>query len=229
MTEHYSWRGGSEMLLRHGEGAKLTLLVLPALFEEANRMRRFTVSVMRALAARGISSVLPDLPGTGESLTDLSDVTLADWLDAASAVADLVRGDGGRCLSIAIRGGAILDSVADHGWRLAPESGERMLRDLVRATAMSGERSPTEVDRLARVEPTALAGQTLSPALFKALLLAPMLTANRRTVRLADDAGPRDISLAGSRLWRAAEPGDDPAMVEVAVRDIIDWIVTCGA
>jgi hypothetical protein len=49
-----------------GEGPT-RLLIVPALFDEGNRMRRLTVEVMRRLAASGIASVLPDLPGLQES------------------------------------------------------------------------------------------------------------------------------------------------------------------
>ncbi|MDB5702238.1 MAG: hypothetical protein JWL66_2437 [Sphingomonadales bacterium] len=217
------------MLLRHGMGSPLTLLVLPALFEEANRMRRFTVSLMRALATRGIATVLPDLPGTGESLTPLAGVALPDWHEAVAALAAMLRGDGGTCLTVAIRGGAILDASADHGWRLAPESGERVLRDLVRATALSSGTSAAELDRLARAEPTALAGQTLSPDFYGALISAQVSIANRRTARLKDDSGQHDVSLSGSRLWRNAEPGDDADFVQAAASDIADWTATCAA
>ncbi|MDB5713638.1 MAG: hypothetical protein JWO15_1035 [Sphingomonadales bacterium] len=217
------------MLLRHGLGSPLTLLVLPALFEEANRMRRFTVSLMRAMAIRGIGTVLPDLPGTGESLAPLADVSLSDWQDAVSELAASARGDNGTCLTVAIRGGAILDGPADHGWRLAPESGERVLRDLVRATALSSGTSAAEIDRLARAGPTSLAGQTLSPDLYTDLVAAQPITADRRTARLTDDAGDHDVWLAGSRLWRNAEPGDDPDFVEAAASDIADWAVACAS
>lgn len=227
MNETYTWRGGREMLMRHGPASPLTLLVLPALFEEANRMRRFTVSLMRELAARGIGTVLPDLPGMGESLTRLADVSLIDWQDAVAACADTIRVDQGTCMTVAIRGGAILDGPADHGWRLAPERGERILRDLVRATALSSGTSAVEIDRRARAETISLAGQVLSPTLYNELLLAPLSEANRRTALLEGDAGAHNVLIAGSRLWRSAEPGDDPDFITAAANDIADWTVTC--
>jgi hypothetical protein len=217
------------MLLRHGAGSPVTLLVLPALFEEANRMRRFTVSVMRGLAARGIGSVLPDLPGTGESLTPLADVSFDDWRDAVKSVAELVRAETGHCSAVAVRGGALLDAPADYGWRLAPETGERVLRDLVRATALSSGETASEIDRRARGKATALAGQVLSPALYAGLSDARLPDGNRHTVRLNDDIGLRDSSLPGTRLWRSAEPGDDPDFVAATVVAIADWTAQCAA
>lgn len=225
MIETYAWRGGTEMLLRHGAGSKTSVLILPALFEEANRMRRFTVSVMRALAERGVGSILPDLPGTGESLIALSETSFADWKDAAEAAADLVQ----PCLTVAIRGGALLDDAGEMGWRLAPESGERLVRDLVRATALSSGRSATEIDRQARAGTTALAGNLISPELYTSLVLAALPGGTRRTARLADDAGPREVSIPGTRLWRSAEPGYDPAFAAATADDIASWAKTCAA
>lgn len=192
-------------------------------------MRRFTVELMRRLAEARIGSVLPDLPGMGESLVDLADVGFGDWVDAARGIADAIREKEGRCLSVAIRGGAILDGVADAGWRLAPESGERVLRDLVRSAAIGGDKSASAIDRAARERPISLAGQTVSPVLYTALLLAPMTGAARRTARLVDDAGPRDVSLEGARLWRAAEPSEDARLAEASAEDILAWTETCDA
>lgn len=219
MSETYAWRGGDELLLRHGKGSPVTLLVLPALFEEANRMRRFTVSVMRGLAARGIGSVLPDLPGTGESLLTLAEVNLDDWHAAASALTNDIRGSEGRCLSIGIRAGALLDGVADHGWRLAPESGERVLREMVRATSLTSGLKASDFDARAQAEAVSLAGNMFSPAFYSALKAAALPDSQRRMFPLADDA---------PRLWRAAEPGDDPAMVTTVIDDIAEWVSRCA-
>ena len=192
-------------------------------------MRRFTVSVMRGLAERGIGTVLPDLPGAGESLTPLAEVSFDDWHEATASVVDIVRTESGRCLTVAIRGGALLDVRADHGWRLAPETGERILRDLVRATALSSGLSATEIDRRARTEATALAGQVASPTMFTGLSAATLSNANAHTVRLTEDIGLRDGSLSGMRLWRSAEPGDDPAFEATTVKAIFDWSARCAA
>lgn len=192
-------------------------------------MRRFTVSIMRGLAERGIGTVLPDLPGAGESLTPLADVSFDDWQDAIASIVDRVRAECGRCLTVGIRGGALLDASADHGWRLAPETGERILRDLVRATAFSSGMSASEIDRKAQGEATALAGQIFSPDMYTTLSTATLSTPNRHTVRLTEDIGLRDGSLSGTRLWRSAEPGDDPDFVAATVAAIADWSARCAA
>lgn len=211
MTETYRWRGGTEMLLRHGAGSSVTLLILPALFEEANRMRRFTVSVMRLLAGRGIGTILPDLPGTGESGIGTSNVILGDWHDAVTALAPNISG------SIAIRGGALLDGPIKNRWRLAPESGERLLRDMVRATAFSEGIAASELDQRARTAPTRLAGNFLNPGLYAALHDA------------APVEGAHVTRVEGPKLWRAAEPGDDPDFAREIADDIAAWTMLCGA
>jgi hypothetical protein len=211
MIEAYRWRGGTEMLLRHGAGSPITLLILPALFEEANRMRRFTVSVMRNLAAVGIGSILPDLPGSGDSLTDLVDVSFADWQDSVSSLTENIFG------SVAIRGGALLDEAVRDRWRLAPDSGERLLRDMIRTTSFSGGVTATEIDERARISPIQLAGNLISPALYTALRQATPVP------------GAQITSVEGAKLWRAAEPGDDSDYARLIADDIAAWTMTCGA
>ncbi len=71
MIDHYDWPGGREAMLRFGPTNGPVMIVAPPLFEEANRTRAFVVTILRALAERGIASALPDLPGTGESLLDI--------------------------------------------------------------------------------------------------------------------------------------------------------------
>jgi len=35
--------------------------------------------------------------------------------------------------------------------------------------------------------------------------------------------------IAGPALWRRAEPGNDPALIEALGDDIAHWIATCAA
>jgi hypothetical protein len=200
--------------LKFGASASRQLLILPALFEEANRMRRFTVQLMRALEMHDIGSTLVDLPGQGEDSNALADVTVADWQQAVDAVAATLT----KPLStVAIRGGALLDRHSDRRWRLAPDTGARLLRDLVRATAMSSGSSASELDTKLRMGPIRLAGNLISPTLYTELLEAD----------LKGDARTPDLS--GKKLWRSAEPDDDPALVDAALADIREWLEACGA
>ena len=75
--DSYKWSGGQEAMLRFGpDGGAQVILALP-LHDEANRMRAFAVALLRALAALGIGGVLPDFPGTGDSLIKTRDATLS--------------------------------------------------------------------------------------------------------------------------------------------------------
>lgn len=213
MTDTYSWRGGNELCLRHGVNLPIQIIIIEPLFEEANRCRRLLVSVMRGLAANGIGSALPDLPGTGESLANIRGVAFSDWHEALLAFAEVVK----PVVIASLRGGALLDGglAAKGYWRFAPETGARIVRDL-RRTQLSGS--------------ALYAGHAISDAFLAALEVAPtMPTAPLRTLRLESDASDADSKIAGSPLWRRAEPGDDPELAAALVADLTDWVMQCAA
>lgn len=215
----YRWRGGDEGWLRLGpDDAALTVVVLPALFEEANRMRRFTVEMMRALANHGIASVLPDLPGTGDSLVETADVRIDDWHDAAAACAEAA----GATISVAVRGGALCDGWAARRWRLDPIAGAAILRDMARATAFSSGQSARELVENATRSGAMLAGNHLSAPLACALSAAG-LEGEARVVVVGEGATPRDATLTGTKLWRLAEPGEDATLSALCAADIAAW------
>src|SRR3546814_309386 len=80
-----SLRGASMSALEHvlriapAGPPRATVLIVPPLFEEANRTRRTLVLAMRALAAEGLSALLPDLPGQNESPIPLVEADLTRW------------------------------------------------------------------------------------------------------------------------------------------------------
>src|SRR3954469_12418228 len=76
VIDHYDWAGGREAMLRFGPDTGPVVIAAMPLFEEANRTRAFIVTILRALAAQGIASALPDLPGTGESLIETEHASL---------------------------------------------------------------------------------------------------------------------------------------------------------
>jgi hypothetical protein len=199
-----------EAVLRFGQDLPVTLTVLPALFEEANRMRRFTVCVMRLLTARGIGTVLSDFPGTGESEMALADVSFEDWQRFAATLAQDYPA------SIAFRGGSLLDAPFKHRWQLAADNGERLLRDMVRATAFSTGVTAAGLDAQARADPVRLAGNIVNPALYAALHTA------------TPAPGASASTIEGPKLWRLAEPGDDPAYAAAIADEIHIWAKTCG-
>ena len=70
-----------ELLFSIDHGRALRVLILPALFDEANKLRRFTVQVMRKLDAAGVDSFLPDLPGCNESLQPVENQTWVNVIE----------------------------------------------------------------------------------------------------------------------------------------------------
>lgn len=221
MIDSYAWRGEArEAMLRLGHEDGPSVLILPPLFEEANRTRFFLVEVMRGLATHGIGSMLPDLPGTNESAISTADARWADWRVAVAALP-------APAATVALRGGALLDDAASthRHWRLAPEAGARLLRDMVRATAMTSKLKAADIEEAALTTPTALAGNIIPPELFLALQAAvPVAAGSVRTIRLDDDAAGAAARIAGTPLWRRAEPGHDAAMAEAVVADIVCWL-----
>lgn len=216
MIRDYAWRGGREAMLCMGPEGGPAVLILQPLFEEANRTRRILVEVMRGLAAEGIASALPDLPGTGDSPVATVDARLDDWRAAAAAAADALPRPR---FTIALRAGALLDDAADvdDRWRLAPVAGKSVLRDMIRATALTGELKAAALEDVARAAPTMLAGNLLHPELFVALDAAAPV-----------EIGAHIADLPGTP-WRRAEPGDDAELVAAMVADISGWVRSCVA
>lgn len=202
---------GSPSWLTFGANHRLQILVIEPLFEESNRCRKLIADFMRALDARATGSALVSLPGQGESEELLAEVRLADW---QAAIAN-TPGDG----IAAFRGGALLDCAGPSRpvWRFAPESGARVIRDLRRAG-------------LASENPLAFAGHPLSEPLATALeATVPETPAMLRTLRLESDPLEADRYLAGSPLWRRAEPGSDTELANALAADCADWIRRCAA
>ena len=227
MIDSYAWRGGREAMLRFGEADWPTLIVLPPLFEESNRMRATLVAVMRFLAEYcQLGSVIPDLPGTGDSLVPTVDARVEHWREAVSAVSTTITGP---TLTVAVRGGALLDDAAmpDASWRLEPVAGARLLRDMVRATALSSGEKMSNVEQEARCEPTRLAGNLIDPALFIALEGAvPCEDLPVRTARLGEGG---DVQILGPPAWRRAEPELDWSQGADMAEDIFCWVQRCVA
>lgn len=213
--DRYDWAGGRETMLRFGPDAgPLVVAVLP-LFEEANRTRGFLVAMLRALAGSGIGSILPDLPGTGESVVETRDLRLPDLRQAFAALVGTLDVP---VYAVTIRSGALVDCDASLAgrWRLAPQSGDELLRDLNRIRAAS-----------TMPDAEGYAGNSLSAALLADLRDAVPYDASR-TVRLESDPRPADARYAGAPLWRRSELGSDAALAQALAADVAGWIATCG-
>ncbi len=189
-------------LVFEGAGTE-RLLVVPALFDEANRMRRVTVEVLRRLQAAGISGILPDLPGCNESTLPLEHVTPDDWRDAMASAARHF----GATHVLALRGGCLVGPAFLPGWHYAPADGPAILRQMLRARILTAreqgvdetQESLLEAARDAGIE---LAGYRLSADFihqFQSLVLesSPLISVIDQDM------------VGGSGLWLRAEPGED--------------------
>ena len=238
--DSYEWAGGREAMLRFGpEDGPVAVLALP-LFEEANRTRTFGVSILRALAARGIGGVLPELPGQGESTVATTDVTLLMIREGYAGAIEKMYGESRRAYSICLRSGLAVAAAA-HGlgrWCLTPLAGSAVLDDLVRTLAAVRRDDDVRVLRhiYAYEEahfPMEVAGNILSYTMIEELMgdsssvRVGSIGIPARTVRIEGDPRPADRIVAGPPLWRRAEPGNDPALAETLAADIADWIAAC--
>ncbi len=231
--DHYDWPGGREALLRFGPDAGPVIVAALPLFEEANRTRRFTVTLLRALAERGIASLLPDVPGQGESMTPLADLTILRMAEALEAVTDRCLDDGRRTYALGIRSGALLDYCALHSgrWHFAPQDGQSLLRDLHRIWRAAGHIGDRDA-MMYGADTAEIAGNCLSADLLSSLSAASVFDQPdipHRVVRLAGDPAAADRKIHAAPLWRRSEPGNDPVLAQVLADDIAAWVAACEA
>lgn len=206
---------GTEWMLVHGRSPPRVLILGP-LLNEMNQMRALLVDLARRLAARGVASALPDLPGTGESLVPLRDVRWTDWQQSAAAAADALSAEQGSLPHIiSLRGGSLLDNAcpAASYWRFAAVSGAALLRPLERVQRLAGD------------------GQRASDFVeLGGFAMNTELVAGLRSAKPADIAEPlRSLAYdrPGLPLWRRAEPGADPELAEQLASDIVSWVALC--
>jgi hypothetical protein len=201
-------------MLHFGPAGAPTVLAAPALFEEANRTRAMLVDVLRRLAAQGIASALPDLPGQNESIVPTEHARLTDWRQAFAAAADALSGP---VHVVAWRGGALLDGQVEAAsrWYLSPVGGAALVRDLRRTAQAAGSDD--------------FAGNILADAMLTELAAAePSIAEPLRVVRLESDPRAADRKLAAAPPWRASEPGTDAALQAALAQDIADWVRACA-
>ncbi len=205
---------GDELLVAFDRGRDLRLLVCPTWFDEANKLRRFTLEVMRRLDGAGIDSLLPDLPGCNESLAPLQQQTLEGWRADMTAAAEALRATH----VLAIRGGALIAPHGLAGWHYAPQSGPKLLRGMIRARTIAAReagRAETAEALMAqgRAEGLTLGGWAIGPAMFAALEEAePALGPGQSEIAQSTVGGPG--------LWLRAEPGEDGGQADRLVARI---------
>lgn len=177
------------------------LLIVPALFDEANRMRRLTVEVMRRLDGAGIDSVLPDLPGCNESPQPLEAQTPDSWRDAMTAAAAHF----GATHVLGIRGGALLTPGDLPCWHYAPVKGATILRQLIRSRILASRENGVTESQDSLMEVGLAAGLELSGFRLGTEFLRQFQTLRPETP--ATEIGQDTIG--GGGLWLRAEPGED--------------------
>ena len=210
----YPTGGGEELILRFGASYATQVVLIESLFEERNFLRRIAVQVGRALQSYDIGCSIPDIPGTGESLIDMADVTFPGWQHAVADAARFVEKKNGTLPFIAaLRGGALIDHTASAKawWRFAPATGAELLRPMRQARRIRG--AADQQDH---------AGYRLNEAMVAALDAAMPQSPTgplRQTPVRPDGIAP----------WRLAEPGDDQALANALADDLAQWIATCAA
>lgn len=198
-----------EMALVIAGKGPLRLLVLPPLFDEANKLRRQLHAVMRRLSTRGIASVLPDLPGCNESTASLAKQTLNSWRAASAAAATHFAASH----VLAVRSAANLAPEGLPGWLYAPHSASKLLRSLARAQSLAEgetgkERQPTRIIEAARAQGATIAGWPLGAEMITQLESAKEPAASDLLALVDHDA------IGGPPLWLRAEASEDAAQAE---------------
>jgi hypothetical protein len=196
-------RSAQEYALVFDRGRAWRLLIVPALFDEANCLRRLTVEVMRRLDGAGIDCFLPDLPGCNESLQPLESQTPASWRAAMAAAAERF----GATHALGIRGGALLAPPHLPCWRYAPASGAAILRQLMRGRMVASREAGIAETQQGLLEAglrdgLELAGHRLGSefvAQFQALEAEPAPVMHEIDQDL----------IGGGPLWLRAEPDED--------------------
>jgi len=196
-------------LVEKPEGApSARLLIVPALFDEANKLRRFTIEVMRRLAASGIACVLPDLPGFNESILPLAAQTPGDWQIAMEGAARHF----GCSHVLTIRGGALASPREVPGWHYAPVAGASQMRQMLRARILAAReagRSETQDSLLehGRTHGLELAGYRLGADFIAEF--GGMVAQGGPDVQVIT----QDL-LGGPGLWLRPEPGEDSGQAD---------------
>jgi hypothetical protein len=194
-------RSAGEYALTFDKRRSQRLLIVPALFDEANRMRRFTVEVMRRLDGAGIDTVLPDLPGCNESLQQLEAQTPASWRAAMTSAAVHF----GATHVLGIRGGTLLTPETLPIWHYAPAKAASILRQLIRSRIIASREAGVNESQESLLETGLAEGLELSGFRLGAAFLREFQT-------LIPPASASEIAqdtIGGGGLWLRAEPDED--------------------
>lgn len=208
-----------ELLVRQGEGSGDSLLIIPPLFDEHNKMRRQIALIMRRFAEDQVDTQLPDLPGWNESLQPLRSQSLAFWRAAIAEAARFLDVTG----IVAIRSGALLAPEGFRGWLYEPQSGARLLRGMIRGRIIANKEagSPQTSDEISahgRNEGVTLAGWPIGAEMFRELESAEISPSEGHTII-------EQSLIGGQALWLRAEAGEDAAQANALVERVLKDLV----
>jgi hypothetical protein len=192
--------GGEEYAFAFDRRRERRVLVLPALFDEANKLRHFTVEVIRRLDTAGIDAILPDLPGCNESLAPLDEQTLAGWRDDAASAA----GHFEATHVLSIRGGALCAPEGLTALRYAPATGSSLLRAMLRARVIASREAGLDENREALLEHGLRDGLELAGYRLGATMIRELEAAEPSGGAALANIAQADVGGAG--LWLRAEP-----------------------
>lgn len=179
------------------------LLIVPALFDEANRTRRMIVDTMRLLDAAEIDTFLPDLPGCNESLQDFTAQSLHGWRSSMQHAARHFAATH----VLSVRGGVLVMPQTLPGIVYEPAKGPNILRQLLRARTIAAREAGRTEDTASLLEQARTAGLEFAGYRFGASLIAGLENA------LPEIESQRIITqgeLGGGGLWLRAEPDAAP-------------------
>ena len=202
---------GDGYALAFDRGRERRVIVVPALFDEANKLRHFTVEVLRRLGEAGVDAFLPDLPGCNESRAPLEAQTLTGWREAA----ELAARHFGATHALTIRGGALCGPELPT-WRYAPATGASILRAMLRARVIASKEAGIEETRDGLLEAGRKSGLELAGYRLGAAMIRELETAEPSGGAALANIAQTD--LGGSGLWLRAEPDHDPAQAEALAR-----------
>lgn len=199
---------GEEYALSFDRRRLRRVLVLPAWFDEGNKLRHFTAEVMRRLDGSGIDSFLPDLPGCNESLAPLANQALSAWRIAATEAAEHFAATH----VLAIRGGAMIVPESMPGWRYAPVAGSSLLRSLLRARILASREAGQHENREALLAIGTQSGLELAGYAFGARMVEDL--AEEQLPERGQLSEIAQADLGGAGLWLRAEPDHDPKQAD---------------
>ena len=164
-----------------------SVLVVPPFGEEMNKSRRMIAETSQRLCAAGLTVVLPDLFGTGDSEGEFRDATVERWIEDLSSACGLAEARGrpvravlavrlGSALAAAAARAGAVPAVQSSVWWQPVLDGKRHLAQFLRLRVAAGNMRgdhPETVDglrgRSAAGETIAVAGYELSPSLVRGL------------------------------------------------------------